>query len=173
MLQEESFMEEKETQQSEPEIAAPVDDSPVFTCQMCGQCCRGAGGIVVSPKDLVRITRALHLTDEEFIARYGEWRGGKLQIRTGEDNACIFFREGSGCMVHEGKPDVCRAWPFFRGNIVDEDSFLMAREYCPGIDKNCDHATFAREGRAYLEKHDLLAHDRDREGRAVNLDETR
>lgn len=155
----------------EAEIAAPVDDSAVFTCKMCGQCCRGEGGIVVSPKDLARITRALQLSAEEFIARYGEIRGGKLQIRTGEDGACIFFAEGKGCMVHEGKPDVCRAWPFFRGNIVDPDSFEMAREYCPGIDRACSHAQFAKEGRAYLAKHGLLAHNRDEEGRAVILDD--
>ena len=36
------------------EVKAPVDDSAVFSCQMCGQCCRGQGGIVVSPKDLAR-----------------------------------------------------------------------------------------------------------------------
>lgn len=154
-----------------PGIEAPVDDSRVFTCTMCGQCCQGVGGIVVSPKDLARITRTLNMSAEEFEKRYGERRGGKLQIRAGEDGNCIFFREGKGCAVHEGKPDVCRAWPFFRGNIVDSESFAMAREYCPGIAKDCTHEEFAREGRLYLEKHGLLAHDRDNAGTAVNLDD--
>ena len=146
------------TQAKDPEIAAPVDDTSVFTCRMCGQCCRGEGGIVVSPKDLLRITCALNMSAEEFAAKYGEMRGGKLQIRTGEDGFCIFFAEGKGCTVHAGKPDVCRAWPFFRGNIVDPDSLEMAKDFCPGIDKNCTHAEFARAGRAYLAKHGLLAH---------------
>lgn len=150
-------------------VAAPVDDSPVFTCQMCGQCCRGQGGIVVSPSDLARITRALGMSAEEFIARYGEERGGKLQIRTGDDGACIFFVEGKGCTVHAGKPDVCRAWPFFRGNIVDPESLAMAKEYCPGIRPDVEHAVFAAEGRAYLRKHHLLARDRERGGCAVFL----
>lgn len=153
-------------------VAAPVDDSPVFTCRMCGQCCRGKGGIVVSPTDLVRITRALGLTPGEFRSRYGEERGGKLQIRTGEDGACIFFREGRGCTVHEGKPDVCRAWPFFRGNIVDPGSLAMAKEFCPGIRPDVDHATFAAEGIHYLKKHHLLAKDRESGGCAVFLPES-
>ncbi|MDO5535994.1 MAG: YkgJ family cysteine cluster protein [Desulfovibrionaceae bacterium] len=155
----------------EPKIEAPVDDSPVFTCRMCGQCCRGEGGIVVSPTDLVRITRCMGLSEREFIETYGEYRGGKLQIRTGSDGACIFFRDGRGCIVHEGKPDVCRAWPFFRGNIVDPDSLAMAKEYCPGIEPGCTHAAFAEEGRRYLVKHGLLAHNRESEGHAVILDD--
>ncbi len=153
----------------EGEIAAPVDDSPVFTCRMCGQCCHGQGGIVVSPKDLSRITRVLGIDAETFRREYGEERGGKLQIRTGDDGACIFFREGKGCTVHAGKPDVCRAWPFFRGNIVDPESLAMAKDFCPGIRRDCDHATFAREGKAYLKKHHLLASDGEHEGWAVIL----
>ena len=99
-----------------------------------------------------------------------EMRGGTLQRRTGEDEACIFFVEGKGCMVHEGKPgDECRAWPFFRSNIMDANSFEMARAYCPGVEKGRSHGDFAREGRACLTKHGLPAHSRDEEGRAVIL----
>ncbi len=155
-----------------PRIAAPVDDSPVFSCKMCGQCCRGVGGIVVSPSDLSRLAWTLRMSERQVVERYGETRGGKLQIRAGEDGACVFFREGRGCSVHRGKPDVCRAWPFFRGNIVDPASLAMAKDYCPGIAKDCTHAAFAREGRVYLSRHGLLAHDRDSEGRAVNLDDS-
>ena len=61
------------------EVQAPVDDSEVFTCQMCGQCCRGQGGIVVSPTDLARILKALGMDEASFRERYGEMRGGKLQ----------------------------------------------------------------------------------------------
>ena len=31
----------------------------VFDCQMCGQCCEGEGGIVLSPKDLKRLSLML------------------------------------------------------------------------------------------------------------------
>lgn len=151
-------------------VVAPVDDSSVFVCKMCGECCKGKGGIVVSPTDLIRITSALGISEELFREQYGEIRGGKLQIRTGEDGACIFFREGKGCAVHAGKPDVCRAWPFFRGNIVDSESLAMAKEFCPGIVKEATHEQFAREGIAYLKKHHLLGSDTEKGGWAVFLD---
>ena len=90
----------------------------VFDCQMCGQCCEGEGGIVLSPKDLKRLYEGLNLEKQAFLDAYGVFRNGKWQVRTGEDGNCIFFRAGQSCTVHAIKPDVCRAWPFFRGNIA-------------------------------------------------------
>ena len=85
---------------------------PVFDCQMCGQCCEGEGGIILSPKDLKRLYEGLNLEKQAFLDAYGVFRNGKWQVRTGEDGNCIFFRAGQGCSVHVIKPDVCRAWPF-------------------------------------------------------------
>ena len=83
--------------------------------------------------------------------------GGKLQIRTATDGYCIFFKHGVGCSVHAGKPDICRAWPFFRGNLEDPESLFMAKEFCPGISKKITHASFARAGYAYLANAGLVA----------------
>ena len=33
----------------------------VFQCRMCGHCCEGRGGIVVSPADLTRLAAFLDL----------------------------------------------------------------------------------------------------------------
>lgn len=54
------------------------------------------------------------------------------------------------------KPDVCRAWPFFRGNLEDAASLSMAREYCPGIDKNCEFKVFLESGLSWLENNNLI-----------------
>lgn len=105
-----------------------------------------------------------------MIARFGEQRGGKLQIRTGTDGYCLFFQQGKGCSVHEGKPDICRAWPFFRGNLVDSESFAMAKDFCPGIDEHASHALFCEEGKSYLSNMDLLAHDACSEANALILE---
>ena len=102
---------------------------------------------------------------------FGEYVGTKLKIRVGEDGYCIFFREGKGCIVHEGKPSICKAWPFFRGNLVDEVSFSMAREDCPGIMREVSHVRFAREGYRYLKDYKLLARDGLHEGRALVVEE--
>lgn len=133
----------------------------VFTCKMCGRCCEGRGGIVLSPKDLVRIAGHLGLCHADFRARYAEPRGGKLTIRSGDDGYCVFFKAGEGCTVHSGRPDVCRAWPFFRGNLVDEISLRMAAADCPGIRLEAGFAEFCRQGFEYLSGHGLVADEDD------------
>ena len=140
---------------------------PVFECRMCGQCCEGEGGIILGARDLARIAAGLRLSQEAFLEQYGILRNGKNQIRTGQDGKCIFFREGQGCIVHEHKPDVCRAWPFFRGNMVDAESLFLAKEYCPGIRGDATHEEFVAEGTRYLEEHELTASDPAAEGNAL------
>ncbi len=140
-----------------------------FDCRMCGHCCEGKGGIVVSPSDLQRLCDFLRMPADAVIAAYGEQAGDKLKIRCGEDGYCIFFRQGKGCIVHEGKPSICKAWPFFRGNIEDPESLALAKDFCPGINPDISHEDFAREGMAYLEKELLLASDTRTEANALIL----
>ena len=140
-----------------------------FDCHMCGHCCEGKGGIVVSPSDLQRLCDFLRMPADAVIAAYGEQAGDKLKIRCGEDGYCIFFRQGKGCIVHEGKPSICKAWPFFRGNIEDPESLALAKDFCPGINPDISHEDFAREGMAYLEKEHLLASDTRTEANALIL----
>ncbi len=134
---------------------------------MCGHCCEGKGGIVVSPKDLERICAHLSLSAEEFIEKYGVMNNGKLKIGNGDDGYCVFFVFGKGCAVHEGKPDICRAWPYFRGNMIDSESLFLAKDFCPGIRPNASHAEFVLEGQKYLVKHNLLASDAKTEAHAL------
>ena len=140
-----------------------------FTCKMCGTCCEGRGGIVLGAKDLERLRDALGVTREECIERFCERHGNKLRLLCGEDGFCIFFAAGKGCTVHEGKPDVCRAWPFFRGNLIDRESFEMAKAFCPGINPDISHDEFIAAGMKYLRENDLLAMDTRIEANALIL----
>ncbi len=139
----------------------------VFECTMCGQCCEGQGGIVVSPSDLVRICDHLQLDAEEFREKYGIVHNGKLKVRSGDDDFCIFFKAGVGCGVHVARPDICRAWPFFRGNMLDNESFFLAKDYCPGIGKESTHEEFVQEGLEYLQENTLNAQDATKEANAL------
>ncbi|MBI9079170.1 MAG: YkgJ family cysteine cluster protein [Pseudodesulfovibrio sp.] len=130
-----------------------------FKCQMCGHCCQGEGGIVMTQKDQIRLAAHLGISVEKLVSDYTQERGGKLHLTSGKDEYCIFFKEG--CGVHPGRPDVCRAWPYFRGNLVDEISWQMVQDYCPGINPNADHAEFVKQGREYLRNEDLLRYDPD------------
>ena len=143
------------------------EKKPVFDCVRCGQCCTGEGGIVVGPRDQTRLAAHLHMTIEAFLRTYTRTRAGKYLVCTGEDGRCVFFRDGVGCTVHTAKPDVCRAWPFFRGNMVDLISFAMAKEFCPGIARDATHAAFVAEGREYLREQRLEAHDGEHEANAL------
>lgn len=145
--------------------------SPLFVCRRCGHCCHGRGGIVIGPRDLPRLAAHLGLSESEFLARCTETRLGKPVLRCGDNGYCMYYREGRGCAVHEARPDVCRAWPYFRGNLIDAVSFRMAAEDCPGIAPDADHTTFAREGFHYLRAHGLLGADPAREGRALIMRE--
>ena len=144
-------------------------EDTVFNCRMCGHCCEGSGGIVVSPTDLARLASHMGLAPQAVAEGYCYHAGSKLKIRSGADGYCIFFKQGKGCGVHEGKPDICRAWPFFRGNIKDPSSLAMAKEFCPGINPEAEHAVFARQGLQYLRENGLLASDRHCEANALIL----
>lgn len=126
--------------------------SPIqaFDCRMCGHCCEGAGGIVLAEKDKQRLAEHLGLSIKDMLARYAEQRGNKHMLVTGADNYCIFFKDGKGCEVHPGRPDICRAWPFFKGNLIDEGSWEMIQTDCPGVCNEAGHAEFRKQGLAYV-----------------------
>lgn len=146
-----------------------ADADSLFHCRQCGHCCEGRGGIVVSPSDLERLASFLELAKETVVERFTEKSWGKLKIRNGDDGHCIFFRAGTGCSVHQGKPAICRAWPFFRGNLEDPISLELAKDFCPGIARDAEHAEFAQAGRAYLAEQGLMAKDSRQEANALVL----
>jgi len=129
---------------------------PAFACTRCGACCQGAGGIVLAARDRRRLAGHLGLSEAALVERYAEERGGRTVLGQGPDGYCVFYDQKlPGCGVHAARPDVCRAWPYFRGNLVDEDSWGMAADDCPGISITAGHAEFVRQGRAYLAEHGL------------------
>ena len=151
------------------EANAPARQKAAFDCRLCGHCCRGTGGIVVSDKDSGRLCAFLAVTPEELEAQYGQRRNGKLFIRSNAAGYCIFFNERAGCGVHEAKPDICRAWPYFRGNLVDSESLELAKEFCPGIPQAQSHGDFVKEGLAYLVREDLVGDSRKDEAGALQV----
>jgi len=127
-----------------------------FSCQRCGHCCQGSGGIVLTARDRERLARHLGLGVEAMLASCAESSGGKVRLRAGADGFCVFFVQGQGCGVHPGRPDICRAWPYFRGNLVDASSWEMIQTDCPGVNRAAGHRAFVSEGAAYLRKHGLV-----------------
>ena len=147
-----------------------MDTTNAFVCKMCGHCCHGEGGIVVSQKEQERIADFLRIPVQTFLDKHTVIRGNKHVIRTGHTGFCVFFGE-KGCSVHAVKPDICLAWPYFRGNIVDKVSWEMASEYCPGINLQVGHAEFCRQALDYLQKHTLTKTGRADEAGALKVND--
>jgi Fe-S-cluster containining protein len=120
--------------------------------------------------EVARLCRHLSLAEDDFLARYTLSVRTKRVIAVDAAGRCVFFREGVGCAVHEVKPAVCRAWPFFRGNLVDPVSLGMAKGFCPGIAPEVSHEVFARQGMSFLVSEGLLAHDSATEANTLILD---
>lgn len=139
-----------------PVSKPPAPARPVFSCRLCGECCRGVGGIVLRGRDQARLAEFLQLKHGEFMASYTVKRRDKTQLRTGSGGCCVFFDPQKLCTVHPARPDICRAWPFFRGNLVDPASLRFAKEACPGIDRDVSFADFTRTGFAALAEQGLL-----------------
>lgn len=144
-------------------------DVKAFECRMCGHCCKGEGGIVMAAKDQRRLADHLGLPLEDFLSRYTRTCGGKVILITGDDDYCIFFRQGEGCHVHPGRPDICRAWPFFKGNIVDAMSWEMIQEYCPGVRAEAGHDEFRRQGIEYIKSLNIECDDNDAPEALTNI----
>lgn len=127
-----------------------------FDCKRCGHCCQGEGGIVLTAGDRTRLAGHLDLDVQTMLTQFAETAGEKLRLRVGPDGYCVFFRQGLGCGVHQGRPDICRAWPYFRGNLVDETSWLMIQTDCPGVENAAGHEAFVLEGLDYLRVNGLI-----------------
>ena len=130
-----------------------------FECRMCGHCCHGEGGIVMTLKDLERLAEHLGVSVDELVSKHTRDKGGKLHLATKADGYCLFFEEG--CGVHPGRPDICRAWPYFRGNLIDELSWKMIQDYCPGVNDEAGHKEFVRQGKKYLRDEGLARRESD------------
>lgn len=119
-------------------------EKSAFECRRCGHCCQGEGGIVLAPKDQERLALHLGLSLAEFLGAHTTCKGPKVHLGVREDGFCIFFHDG--CSIHPARPDICRAWPFFRGNLLDASSWELSLEYCAGINPKLTHEEFVRQG---------------------------
>ena len=107
---------------------------PVFNCKVCGECCRGEGGIYLRKEQVGPAADFLGLTSEAFLERYTEPKYGMLALKTDKDGYCLLQdRKKKTCLIHPVKPDMCRDWPFFHGILTHREGFEAAREGCPGI----------------------------------------
>ena len=83
------------------------------------KCCYGAD-VIVTPMDMLRLSRHFGIRPVEFLDRYcyqAQWEKAGLPVAklrmTGEDGSgpCQFVDDEKGCTVYENRPVTCRYYP--------------------------------------------------------------
>lgn len=149
----------------------PRDEVP-FTCQRCGSCCRNVEEqIMLEPLDAYQLGRFLRQHDneihsiEDVYSRYAEpmllAQGFPIfTLKTaGPEHTCIFL-QGGRCQVYEGRPRVCRLYPF--SAVGGQRGRRFAFYQC--LDRHADHfigskvsvrdwmyQNFTKEARGFVE----------------------
>jgi len=116
-----------------------------FECKMCGSCCYGEGGIFLTGEEKEKIARFMGISEKDFVHRYCETRHGRLYLKVGPDNYCIFYDQGRGCVIHSVKPGRCLLWPYYPAIVQDEETWEQAKDGCPGINPDSSFEDFVRE----------------------------
>ena len=106
----------------------------IFTCQQCGECCKGYGGTYVSRADVEAIAAYINVDPAHVEERYCTRSGDRLVLVQQESGFCIFWKDRI-CSIHPVKPKMCRAWPYINNLLVDPTNWEKMASMCPGIRK--------------------------------------
>ncbi|MDP6977763.1 MAG: YkgJ family cysteine cluster protein [Myxococcota bacterium] len=105
-----------------------------FECTRCGRCCRGAGNVWLSEDEIHAL--AEHLGEDEAAFRErATRRAGRLGVvlREKRNRDCLFHDPKVGCTVYPVRPRQCDAYPFWRANLVDRETWAKEALSCPGL----------------------------------------
>ena len=103
----------------------------LFSCQHCGDCCKGYGGTYLTESDIERISRYLGVKRNYFLRDACQFSGGKPIVAQAKNGYCILWDQQ--CTIHPVKPQMCRRWPFIESILVDTGNWRAMAAACPGM----------------------------------------
>jgi len=119
-----------------------------FECVQCSRCCSGPdeGFIWVSRAEIKFIADFLKISTRQVRQKYLKRVGLRTTIiEKPATKDCIFLQKTDGqkrCVVYPVRPNQCRTWPFWPGNLVGPDAWNKATQKCGGINQgrfySCD-----------------------------------
>lgn len=154
------FGKEKNPSSIEPKKLT-LDSALKFRCHpgvSCFTACCGGIKIVLTPYDILQLTKRLGMPSHEFLHQYTEptylektdMPGVKIKLRE-EDNKCPFVTP-EGCTVYTDRPSACRYYPvgmadFHEGGSRDADGnevtaaeekffFIVREDHCKGFEED-------------------------------------
>lgn len=107
------------------------DGAEIFTCRMCGDCCKGYGGTYVSQSDITAIAEYVGMDRGVFVETCCRMSGGRLVLAQAESGYCLFWDRL--CTIHPVKPSMCRRWPFIQSVLVDVANWRGMASCCAGM----------------------------------------
>ena len=106
-----------------------LDDTFSFHCTQCGKCCIHRTDIILSPRDIFKMAKALKLSNADFLRKYCSMHIGPtscipvITLRpVGKDDRCPLLKNNK-CSVHKVKPSVCGMFPLGRYIAFGKDDF--------------------------------------------------
>jgi len=154
------FGKEKNPSNVQP-VKLTMDSKIKFRCHpgvSCFTACCGGIKIVLTPYDILMLTKRLEIPAHEFLHLYTmptylektDMPGVMIKMRE-EDNKCPFVTP-DGCTVYSDRPSACRYYPvgmadFHEGGSKDADGneiksaeekffFLVKEDYCKGHEED-------------------------------------
>lgn len=116
-------------------MSTPVDlKTPIlFGCTNCGKCCQRPGKVIMRLEEADRAEQVammhnIHLNLE--VSKDAPWIK-----RLDAPNGCpLHDATNNRCRMGDGRPEACRAFPFWPHLLQDRDLFEAAKSECEGID---------------------------------------
>jgi len=123
----------------------------LFSCQKCGDCCKGFGGTFVSTEDLKAIADYVRENHPELmITTFCQKSGNKNVLAQADNGYCVFWDKM--CTIHPVKPRMCRKWPFIESILVDVENWYIMAGSCPGMRTDVSQADILECVRQELNK---------------------
>jgi len=122
-------MTKEEMAERMDEISLGLDDTFQFHCTKCGRCCLDREDILLTARDIYRISGYLNMKPLAFFRTYCEsYIGESSRIPVvrlkpqGNAKRCVFLKSKK-CEIHAAKPSVCALFPLGRFMKIDSDTF--------------------------------------------------
>lgn len=123
-----------------------------FGCIQCGECCAGPqqGYIWVTKPEIKLIADFLKISDDELTRKYLRRVHFRTTIKEQSlTRDCMFLQVGavsqegypqndigrSFCRIYPVRPNQCRTWPFWSGNLASPAAWNRAAHKCPGVNR--------------------------------------